>query len=110
MKNKCEFKPGDPVIYRLTKHSRCPGPRARGVAPSAHGDDYKYLVDKYWVVDQVRDDGLLVIRTRRGKTRTIRQDDGNLRPPKWWEAFLYRSYFPVIDVAAMSDAPTASLR
>ncbi|WP_437228872.1 hypothetical protein SH661x_001130 [Planctomicrobium sp. SH661] len=94
MKIRPALKPGDPVIYRMTKHSQCPGPRAKSVAPSPNGDEYKYQVDKFWVVEKVLEDGQVQLRTRRGKTRTIRQDDQNLRPPAWWEVLLYRNYFP----------------
>ncbi|WP_437186458.1 hypothetical protein SH668x_003610 [Planctomicrobium sp. SH668] len=94
LKSKTEFKAGDPVIYRMTKHSQNPGRRAKSVAPSPNGDDYKYQVDKFWVVDRILDDGQLLLRTRRGKTRVMRPDDFNLRPPAWWEFLLYRSYFP----------------
>jgi hypothetical protein len=94
MKMRGQFKPGDPVIYRVTKHSRCPGPRARQIAPSPNGDDYKYLVDKFWIVDQILEDGRLLLRTRRGKTRVISRDDPNLRAPAWWESLIYGVYFP----------------
>ncbi len=104
MKMRCHFKPGDPVIYRLTKHSCCPGPRAREVAPSANGDDYKYNVDKFWLVDSIMQDGQLLLRTRRGKTRIIRADDQNLRPPRWWEMLIYRRYFPQPGDTAPSSA------
>lgn len=94
LRSKSSLHPGDAVIYRVTKHSPCPGPRARQVSPSPHGDDYTYQVDKFWLVDRVLEDGRLVIRTRRGKTRVIRPDDVNLRPASWWELLLYRNYFP----------------
>ena len=94
MKLRQEFKPGDRVIYRLTKHSRKPGPRARQISPSPNGDDYIYLVDKFWLVDQVLDGGKVLIRTRRGKTRVISARDRNLRPATWWENFLYGQHFP----------------
>lgn len=100
MISRIAFRPGDPVIYRMTKHSPRPGPRARGVVPSANGDDYSYLVDKFWVVDAVRPDGNLVLRTRRGKTRTVSPGDLNLRSPKWFELWLYRGSFPVYPAPA----------
>lgn len=100
LKLKADFKPGDPVIYRMTKHSQCPGPRAKSVSPSPNGDEYKYLVDKFWIVDRILEDGKLVLRTRRGKTRVISKDDFNLRPPTWWEALLYRNHFPTHETTA----------
>ncbi|WP_092048365.1 hypothetical protein [Planctomicrobium piriforme] len=92
------FNPGDPVIYRMTKHSVRPGPRAKSISPCQNGDEYKYLVDKFWVVDQVLEDGRLRLRTRRGKTRVIPANDRNLRTPAWWETLLYRNQFPPAQV------------
>ncbi|WP_437201706.1 hypothetical protein [Planctomicrobium sp. SH664] len=94
LKSVRQFKPGDHIIYRVTKHSTKPGPRARKVAPSPHGDNYTYQVDKFWIVDRVLEDGQLLIRTRRGKTRVVSGQDLNLRPPAWWENLLYRGQFP----------------
>jgi len=96
MSAKSALKPGAPVIYRMTKHSQCPGPRAKEVSPSPNGDEYKYQVDKFWIVDEIQDDGQLVIRTRRGKTRVIPPSDKNLRPATWWELLLYRNQFPQV--------------
>jgi len=106
-KAKTLFKSGDPVIYRMTKHSQCPGPRAKGVSPSQHGDEYKYQVDKFWIVDEVLPDGKIRLRTRRGKIRIMKQDDANLRPPAWWESLLYRNYFPQSDVVGVNDDSAA---
>lgn len=94
MKAKSTFRPGDFVIYRMTKHSQRPGPRAKKVAPSPYGEEYKYQVDKYWIVDEVLDDNQVLLRTRRGKTRILRADDFNLRPASWWERLFYRNSFP----------------
>jgi len=102
MSVKPAFKPGDLVIYRMTKHSECPGPRAKSISPSPHGDEYKYLVDKFWIVDQLLEDGQIQLRTRRGKSRIMRQDDQNLRPAAWWELILYHRQFPQRDVATTS--------
>lgn len=89
-----EYFSGEPVIYRATKQSRRPGPRARNVAALTHGDNYSYTVNKYWVVDETAGRERLIIRTRRGKRRTIRPDDPNLRPATWWERLLYNGRFP----------------
>ena len=83
-----------PVIYRMPKHSKNPGKRARQVTASRHGDDYHYCVDKYWLVDEVCSDGTIRIRTRRGKTRVLDANDRNLRPATWWERMLFASRFP----------------
>ena len=90
----CAFKPGNSVIYRLTKISQCPGPRARNVIPAPNGDDYTYQVDKFWIVERVLGPGRLLVRTRRGKRRFLSSDDQNLRRPSWWELLLHRNQFP----------------
>ncbi len=91
------FKPGDSVIYRVTKTSRSPGPRARNVVPAPHGDDYTYHVDKFWIVERVLGPGRLLVRTRRGKRRLLSSDDQNLRRPSWWELLLHHDRFPAIE-------------
>jgi hypothetical protein len=88
------LKPGDPVIYRKTKHSTHPGPRAAQVDPAAHGDDYTYQVDKFWIVVVVEADGRVEVCTRRGKRLTVRADDPALRRARWWERLLFRHRFP----------------
>ena len=99
---------GDPVIYHKTKYSENPGPRAREVTPTPHGDDYAYVVDKHWRVKNVLPNGKLVLVTRRGKEHVIQADSPNLRPANWWERFFYRNRFPTLDQAAgqrVSDPP-----
>ena len=91
------FKIGDWVIYRLTKHSNRPGPRAKDVRPHATGDSYGYVVDKFWIVADVEEEGRLLLRTRTGKERIVDADDSNLRAPRIWERIIYRSRFPSID-------------
>ena len=88
------YRPGNPVIYRLTKSSTHPGPRARSIRPARAGDDYRYVVEKFWVVAEVRSDGMLVLRTRKGKTHVISPDAPGLRRPKLWERWWYRRRFP----------------
>ncbi len=91
------FKIGDRVIYRLTKHSTHPGPRAKDVRPQPAGDDYSYVVDKFWVVAEVEADGRLRLRTRKGKERVVDSHDANLRSPRLWERIIYRSRFPRLE-------------
>ncbi|MCA9071816.1 MAG: hypothetical protein KDA84_22970 [Planctomycetaceae bacterium] len=91
------YAPGDPVIYYKTKYSTAPGPRAREVTPSPHGEDYSYVVDKYWLVKECLDGGLVRLITRRGKEHVVREDSPNLRQAKWWERFVYNSRFPQLD-------------
>lgn len=87
------FRPGDYVIYRKTKFSRRPGPRATNVRPSSKGDSYAYVVDKYWVVQYVSDDGQITLVTRRGKTHTVSADDPALRRANLWERWRHRDRF-----------------
>lgn len=102
-----EIKPGDPVIYRRWKSSSAPGPRAASVQPAQNGDDYYYLVDKYWLVERILENGRLLLRTRRGKTHVVDPDDRNLRKPTWWEWFRCRGRFPKRDLN-LADAADAS--
>jgi hypothetical protein len=85
---------GDWVIYRATKHTAHPGRHARAISPCARGEFYSYAVEKQWVVSQVRDDGTLVVSTRRGKQRLVSADDPALRRPSLWERWALRDRFP----------------
>ena len=95
------FHRGEPVIYRLTKSSMKPGPRAQKVAPAPQGDSYSYLVEKFWVVRDILSDGRVVLATRRGKEHVIEADDPNLRRARWWERIVYRGRFP--DMASRQE-------
>ena len=79
--------PGDPLIYRKTKVSPRPGPRARNIEPSENGDRYYYDVDKFWTVADVLEDGRLRAVTRTGKEVYLSREDERLR---------YRRRFPVV--------------
>jgi hypothetical protein len=92
MKN--EYKPGDPVIFRVTKQSTDPGPRAVDVHPAQSGETYSYQVDKFWTVSEVLNDNVLNLVTRRGKQRSVSKDDLRLRHARWWERWLYADRFP----------------
>lgn len=89
-----KLRPGEPVIYRASKVSTGPGPRARNVYAAPGGDTYTYVVEKFWVVADVRGDGKLLLRTRRGKEHLVEPNDPKLRRPHWWERLLYRGRFP----------------
>lgn len=91
-----ELQPGDWVVYRKTKHSTCPGPRATEISPSRGGDTYSYIVDKYWVVTAVGD-GSVRVRTRRGKEHEVEAGDPNLHRASWWERLRFRSRFLAIE-------------
>jgi hypothetical protein len=99
------YKPGDPVVFCKTKQSVRPGPRAKAIDPAPQGDDYTYLVDKFWVVSEVRDDKLTLL-TRRGKTHVVDVGDPHIRRPRWWERLWYRNRFPQLSGPAPA-APNA---
>ncbi|MCR9115535.1 MAG: hypothetical protein NXI22_01135 [bacterium] len=87
------FQSGDWVVYRKPKRSTNPGPRARKIRPTPKGEDYTYIVDKYFVVDET-EDNTVAVRTRRGKRVQISRNDPNLRPATWWEKLIHAARFP----------------
>lgn len=99
------FQVGDWVIYRKSKQSPVPGPRAQQITPNSHGDAYSYVVDKFWVVAEVLEGQLVRLRTRRGKKHVISTRDPNLRAPRFWERWLYRSRFE--NVAPTPNPPAS---
>jgi hypothetical protein len=88
------LEPGDFLVYRKSKVSARPGPRARNVQASEKGDDYYYEVDKYWTVADVLDDGRLVAKTRTGKQVYLTPEDEKLRKAGLIERVLHRRRFP----------------
>ncbi len=103
-----KFKPGDWVIYRKTKHSEHPGPRAENISPAPHGEGYSYTVDKFWIVREVRQDGSLLVLTRRGKQHVVKADDPCLRRANLLQRLIYRSRFEAVAAEAAAPATTAS--
>lgn len=91
------YKVGEPIIFNVTKRSPSPGPRAQDVEPEPLGEDYEYHVDKFWVVAEVRDDGKLLAKTRRGKEHVINPDHPNLRRPNLWERLVWSHKFPKLE-------------
>lgn len=87
------WKPGDWVIYRMSKHGVAPGRRAHHVSASQKGESYNYIVDKFWVVERVAANGDLHVRTPGGKTRVLSAQDPNLRPARWWHRFQWGERF-----------------
>ena len=92
-----DIQVGDLVVYQMTKQSSHPTLRAKAVAPSQNGEDYRYIVEKFWIVREITDQGELVVQTRRGKVRTITADDPNLKRASWWQRRINRGRFPSID-------------
>lgn len=91
------FQIGDKVVLTLDKFGVSPGRRAKNVSPSPHGELYTYQVDKYWLVTEVRNDGNLVVKTRRGKVHTISAGDPRLRKANWLERWLFAKRFPTLE-------------
>lgn len=92
------YRRGDLVIYRMSKQSLHPGPRARDVAPARFGDLYSYTVEKFWVVADVEPDaGTLRLVTRKGKAHRVDENDPNIRHANWWERWWYGRKFPSLD-------------
>ena len=69
------------VVFEKQKHGARPSLRAHDVRPAPSGDDYDYVIDKYWVVVRVQDDGRLLLRTPGGKLHEINTNDPNLHHP-----------------------------
>jgi hypothetical protein len=88
------YQRGCAVVYRADKHSQRPGPRAQDIMPTSYGETYRYQVDKFWVVEEVYDDGTLMARTRRGKMHRLQLSDPHLRHATWWERWWYGRRFP----------------
>ena len=88
-----QLKRGDWVVYRKQKTSTSPGPRAKEVTAARRGDNYSYVVDKFWVVKQSLGDNQLVLVTRAGKQHAVLIDDPNLRLASWWERWIYKQRF-----------------
>lgn len=90
-------KVGDKVVYAKDKYSGSPGQRARSVSAAAKGDSYSYIVEKYWIVKEICEDGSLLLKTRRGKEHHISPEDPSLRPATFWEKIVLSRRFPQLD-------------
>lgn len=96
-----KFEVGDHIVYHKQKVSRSPGPRAVDVTACEHGDNYWYIVDKYWTVAAVFDDGTIEVVTRRGKRHRLEANDRRLRKARLLDELLHHSRFP--DLEAVED-------
>jgi len=88
-----QFRAGDKIIYHKPKSSFCPGPRAKQVFPLEHGEEYHYVVDKFWKVDKVNEDGTLDVVTRTGKKNKLQASDPNISKAHLLHHLLYRKRF-----------------
>lgn len=89
-----QFRVGDAIVYHKPKSSFCPGPRARQIFPLEHGEEYHYVVDKFWKVTEVHGNGTIEVMTRTGKKHLLQADDPNIRKPHLFQHFIYRKRFP----------------
>jgi hypothetical protein len=87
---------GDRVVFAKEKMSLSPGKRAKEVVPLSKGDEYSYIVEKYWTVKTVHPNGSVTLITRRGKEHTVATDDPRLRRANWWERCIFRKRFPAL--------------
>ena len=88
-----QWSPGDWAIYRKSKRSTSPGPRAANVVASAKGESYTYVVDKFWVVENTLPGGRVLLRTATGKTNIIDSTDPGLRRPSLVQRLMWRQRF-----------------
>jgi hypothetical protein len=87
------FASGDWVTYRKQKYGPSPGPRAEEVSATPRGENYIYVVEKFWIVQEILPDGRLRLRTRRGKEHVVAPDDPNLCRAGWWDRLVHRGRF-----------------
>jgi hypothetical protein len=88
------FQVGDRVVFTRDKHTTKPGPRAKNVVATPHGEMYEYQVDKYWRVVGIQADGQLIFKTRRGKQHVFPASDPRLRKASLWERLFKSKLFP----------------
>jgi len=88
-----QFRVGDKIVYHKPKSSYCPGPRAKQVFPLEHGEDYHYVVDKFWKIVQVNNDRTLDVITRKGKRHRLEASDPNITKARLLQYILYRKRF-----------------
>jgi hypothetical protein len=93
VKRQPNFKAGDGVVYYKSKKSPSPSLRAQNLRPQKHGEEYSYVIKKYWTVLKVDRDELIVA-TRRGKYNRIKIDDPRLHKISLLEKILYFGRFP----------------
>ncbi|TCD48082.1 hypothetical protein [Chlorobium sp. N1] len=88
---------GDTIVYHKPKSSFSPGPRARQVYPLARGEEYHYVVDKFWTVTAINEDGTVDVVTRTGKTHHLKADDPNISKTGLIDHLMHRKRFPVLE-------------
>ncbi len=97
---------GGKVVFAKDKMSDSPGKRAKEVVPLRAGEDYSYIVEKYWTVKAVHHDGTATLITRRGKEHRVALDDPRLRHASLWERCFYGKRFPRIEPPPSASPPS----
>jgi hypothetical protein len=87
------FKIGEFVIVGKPKRSTHPSPQAKDVHPAQHGETYSYIIEKFWKVVRVFDDGTIEIETRGGKRHRLDTDNTLLRKAGFWDRLMFRHRF-----------------
>lgn len=95
---------GDWAIYRKQKRSTSPGPRAESMHPDEHGEEYTYIVEKYWVVEEILESGELQLITRRGKRHVVSPDDPRLLKPGIFKRWALGSRFREVEKTLQAEA------
>lgn len=108
--NPSHWAPGQWAIYRKSKRSVAPGPRASAVQATTKGEQYSYVVDKFWVVRRVLESGSLELQTPSGKRREISSDDPNLRKPSWLERLVWRERFARAEEPKVTEAVSTPVK
>lgn len=98
-----EWTVGEWVIYRKQKNSESPGPRAEAIHPHVAGEEYTYLVDKYWIIEAIAPSGELKLITRTGKRHLVSQSDPRLRKLRWWERWSLANRFRAVELTLESS-------
>ena len=93
-----KYSVGDWVVYTMDKHSTQPGQRAKDIHPAERGDEYQYVVDKYWTVLDVVNENTIEVMTRRGKKHVLHTGDPHLRKAHFWECWFLKARFPVLEL------------
>lgn len=92
-----KYQVGDHVVYHKPKHSTHPGPRAVDLHPAPQGDEYSYIIDKFWTVIALINDHTIEVRTRKGKTHQLNIHDPLLRKAGLLEGWFFRNRFPPVE-------------
>jgi hypothetical protein len=92
--SRAKLQPGAPIIYRVVETSTHPVREGRDIRPAERGEFYYYVTQKYWRVEEVRPDGMILARSSFMEQHCLRADDPNLRKASLVERLRYGARFP----------------